>query len=145
MTRFTILLALCLTVGCKKEENAAPPTSTQTPPQAKPQQPTAAATMAAAPSESDCDKLGARTVEISMAETPAGTPPDRVAKLKAISEEAGHAIASLCKTDGWSAEAVACGLAAKDPSRECNDKLTDVQQKKMQAAVMAIFSKAAPP
>jgi hypothetical protein len=143
MKRFSILVALVCAVGCKKEENAAPPTPTQAPTEKSPKLPTAAAAMA--PSEADCDKLGARTVEISMANTPEGTLPDQVAKLRAVSEEAGHAIASLCKTDGWSAEAVACGLAAKDPSRECNDKLTDVQQKKMQAAVMAIFSKAAPP
>ena len=143
MKRFMIVVALVCVVGCKKEENAAPPTPTQAQTEKSPKLPTAAAAMA--PSEADCDKLAARTVDMSMAQTPEGTPPDRVAKLKAISEEAAHAIASLCKTDGWSADAVACGLAAKDPSRECNDKLTDVQKAKMQAAVTAIFSKAAPP
>ncbi|HUQ01425.1 MAG TPA: hypothetical protein VM261_02970 [Kofleriaceae bacterium] len=111
----------------------------------KPTPPTAAAAMANAPSPDDCDALGAKTAMLSMGETPPDTKPGRAARLQEISDEAGRAIATLCKTDGWTSEAVACGLAAKDPARECDDKLTDVQKNKMRVAVMAIFSKAAPP
>lgn len=144
MKRLLILAAVLGLVACGKKEEAASASgsaSGNAPPPAVAVEKGGKGT----PTEADCDKLGARTVEMSMAETPAGTPPDRVAKLKEISEEAGRAIATLCKTDGWSADAVACGLAAKDPSRECHDKLTETQRTKMQTQVMVIFSKAAPP
>jgi hypothetical protein len=136
--------------ACKKDPESAPAgaasgSASGTAAPEKPTPPTAAAAMAKAPSPDDCDALGAKTATLSMGETPPDTRPDRVAKLQEISDEAGRAIATLCKTDGWSAEAVACGLAAKDPGRECDDKLTDVQKQKMRVAVMAIFAKAAPP
>ena len=148
MKRLMILVAVVGLVGCsKKKEDAG--TQVASGAASGTASGSAAATggtaASAAPTEADCDTLGAKTAGMSMAETPAGTPPDRVAKLKEISDEAGRAIATLCKNDGWSAEAVACGLAAKDPGRECNDKLTDTQKTKMQAQVMAIFAKAAPP
>jgi hypothetical protein len=151
MTRPLILVLACtaLATACKKEKDAAETGSAaasgSAAATAKPVPPTAAAALAEAPSPADCDALGAKTAALSMGETPPDTRPDRVKKLQEISDEAGRAIATLCKTDGWSTEAVACGLAAKDPARECDDKLTDIQQTKMRTAVMAIFSKAAPP
>lgn len=147
MKRLTIFVGLCVALGCgkKTDQGAGSASASAAPAAASGRASATPGHAAAAPAAADCDKLGARTAEMSMGETPAGTPPDRVAKLQAISDEAGRAIATLCKTDGWSAAAVACGLAAKDPARECDDKLTDVQKKKMQVAVMAIFSKAAPP
>ena len=134
--------------ACKKEaDDGAKPSgaASGTAVPARPHPPTAAAVLAEAPSADDCDELGAKTAALAMGETPPGTRPDRAAKLQEIADEAGRAIATLCKTDGWSADAVACGLAARDPARECDAKLTDVQKQKMRVAVMAIFSKAAPP
>jgi hypothetical protein len=143
MMRLLTLAATLVLASCKKEASDAATGSASGSATA----PAAAAPKrgGGTPSADDCDKLAARTVDMSMAETPEGTPPDRVAKLKAVSEQAARAIATLCKTDGWSSEAVACGLAAKDPSRECSDKLTQVQKNKMQAQVMAIFAQVAPP
>jgi hypothetical protein len=94
------------------------------------------------PTAADCDNLGKKTSKQSMEQTPAGTSDADRAKLQALSDEAGAAIAELCKTDGWTGEAVACGLAAKDPSSECEGKLTDAQIAKMRQRVQAIFSKA---
>lgn len=144
MKRLVILVAVLALATCGKKEEAAPAGGSAAG-SAPPPGVAVAKGGKGTPTEGDCDRLGARTVEMSMAETPPGTPPDRVAKLKEISEEAGRAIATLCKTDGWSGDAVSCGLAAKDPSRECHDKLTETQRTKMQAQVMAIFAKAAPP
>src|SRR3990167_3985703 len=48
-------------------------------------------------------------------------------------ERAGLVIARLCKTDGWSGEAVACGLTARDTANECDALLTAAQKAKMAA------------
>lgn len=99
-------------------------------------------------SADDCDKLGAKTSVQSMENTPPGATDDQRAKLKALSDEAGKAIAKHCKDDGWTSEAVVCGLRSKNPQVECDDKLTADQKQKMTTEVQAIFAKAmtaAPP
>jgi hypothetical protein len=90
----------------------------------------------------DCDKLGARTAEQSMQNTPPGASELQRAKLQAVSDEAGRAIAIRCKDDGWTAAAVACGLSAKNPGVECDATLTPEQKQKMVTEVQAIFAKA---
>lgn len=92
--------------------------------------------------DQDCDRLGKKSSADSMAMTPPGTPDDQKAKLQALSDEAGNAIAALCKSDSWSGEAIACGLSAKDPATECKGLLTDAQLIKMEETVKAIFEKA---
>lgn len=96
-----------------------------------------------APSAADCDTLGAKTAVESMAMTPPGTSDDQRRVLQAISDEAGRAIATRCKADGWSADAVACGLTAKNPGAECSAKLTAEQKQKMTTDVQAVFAKGA--
>jgi hypothetical protein len=95
----------------------------------------------AATTDASCEKLGQRTVARSMEETPPGMPPDQVKVLRELSEEAGVAIAKRCKEDGWSPEAIACGVTAKNAQVECDAKLTAAQKEKMIAEVQAIFSK----
>ncbi len=97
------------------------------------------------PISGDCDRLGKKTSELSMQNTPPDTTTEMRAKLQAISDEAGLAIAELCKVDKWTADAVACGLAATDPAKECDAKLTADQKAHMQEKVMAIFAKLSPP
>lgn len=89
----------------------------------------------------DCERLGAKMTEVAMKDTPAGMSDEQKVALRKLSEEAGQAIARHCKDDGWSGEAVACGMSATDPSKECNDKLTAEQKQKMQDEVQAIFEK----
>jgi hypothetical protein len=55
-------------------------------------------------------------------------------RLENLSRETGHAIAVRCVADGWSAEAVKCGLAAKDPQLECRGERTAPPRKKMNNA-----------
>jgi hypothetical protein len=93
------------------------------------------------PTAADCDSLGKKTSKQSMEMTPPGTSDADRAKLQVMSDEAGAAIAELCKTDSWSGEAVACGLSAKNPAVECKGKLTDAQVAAMEARVQAIFTK----
>lgn len=97
---------------------------------------------AATASDDDCDKLGAKTSTQSMENTPPGVTDDQRAKLKALSDEAGKAVAKRCKDDDWTAEAVVCGLRSSNPQVECDGKLTAEQKQKMTADVQAVFSRA---
>ncbi len=98
---------------------------------------------AAPPTAADCNRLGDKTVAQAMEMTPPGTPVDKRRVLQAMSEEAGRAIATRCRDDGWSGAAVACGLAAKNPGIECSDKLTAAQKQKMTTEIQAIFARGA--
>jgi hypothetical protein len=95
--------------------------------------------------DEDCEKIGVKSAAQSMENTPPGSTDEQRAKLKALSDEAGKAITARCKADGWTAEAVVCGLRAQNPAVECDGKLTPEQVQKMRADVMAIFAKATPP
>jgi hypothetical protein len=95
----------------------------------------------AATSASDCDKLGERTVAQSMGDTPPGMGPAQVKALHGLAEEAGKAIATHCKEDGWSAKAIQCGLTSKQPQVECDALITPDQKQKMTRAVQQVFEK----
>jgi len=45
-------------------------------------------------------------------------------------------VVTSCKDDQWSAEAIHCGLTAKDPDAGCDRLLTAEQQQKMQDRMM---------
>ncbi len=91
------------------------------------------------PAAADCDALGAKMVTQSMAQAPAGIGEEERTHLQALSGQAGQVIARLCKTDGWTADAVSCGLIARDPSNDCDAKLTAAQKQKMGDEIKAIF------
>lgn len=141
MVRALAALAV-FSIACSHGDDA---TSTRAAPTAS--TPKAAAPAPAAPGgpggadPADCDRLASKLSAMSMALTPAGTPDDRRARLQQLSDEAGAAIGRLCKTDGWTQAAVTCGLAAKNPSLDCDDQLTAAQKNRMQAEVQAIFSR----
>ena len=89
----------------------------------------------------DCDRLGTKSVALAMKDTPPGMTEEQKVVLRKLAEEAGLALARHCKDDEWSGEAVACGMSATDPSKECDSKLTDGQKQKLRADVQAIFEK----
>lgn len=132
-------LALALVVGCGKGDDKAAGGGNKPPRKMGVQ------------TGQDCDRLGQKMVSLAMKDTPPGMTDEQKAALQKLSEEAGLAIARHCKDDGWTGEAVACGMSATDPSKECNDKLTAEQKQKMQDEVQVIFEKgmgavmAAPP
>jgi hypothetical protein len=62
--------------------------------------------------------------------------------------EVGRIITIRCMDDGWSAEAIACGDAAKDPQIECFHLLSSKQSQKVrdqiQASVTELLSRPGP-
>ena len=81
-----------------------------------------------------CDALGKKVTEQAKAEM--GDMKDAPPEMKKMAEEMTAKMAGIvstsCKEDKWSKEAIDCGLKAKDPEKECDDKLTDDQKKKME-------------
>jgi len=89
----------------------------------------------------ECQAIGDQTAANAIAQIPRGTDPAMRERLENLSRETGHIIAVRCVAEGWSAEAVKCGLAAKDPQLECRDKLTAAQLKRMSDEVQETWTK----
>ncbi len=144
----SIIVAALVTTGCGKKDNAAAPDPTvaaaNTPASATANPPANAPAPAdGPPTAAECDALGQRTIAGSMQQTPPGAPPEQVRQLQAMSDEAAAVIATHCKNDGWSRDAVTCGLTAADPGVACKGKLSADQVQRMTQDVQAVFTRGA--
>ncbi len=102
------LFAVAIAGGCKKEEKGG------------------------AAAGGDCAALGAKSTKDGLANIPKDVPADAKKTFEDLSKKGGDLVARLCKEDKWSAEAIKCGLTAKDAEKECADKLTPDQNKHIQ-------------
>ena len=80
-----------------------------------------------------CEAIGKKVAADAEAKMPKGDlPPEAMKQMKEMTIKMVGLIVTSCKEDNWSQAAIACGLRARDPEAECDDKLTDDQKKKMQ-------------
>jgi hypothetical protein len=83
----------------------------------------------AKPDSQDCRVIGEKAEANVVANIPADAEPSMRARLEQLGRDTGQTVRGRCEHDRWSADAVTCGLAAKDVQLECGGVLTVGQRK----------------
>ncbi len=111
------LFAAAITGGCKKDEAKG-------------------GEAAAGGGGGDCAALGAKMKKDGMAEAK-DAPAEQKKMMEEMVGKMSDVLVKACKDDKWSKEAIACGIKAKDPEKECDSLITKEQKASMEKAFAA--------
>jgi hypothetical protein len=94
----------------------------------------------AKPDTQDCRVIGEKAEANVVANIPADAEPSMHARLEQLGRDTGQIVRGRCDDDAWSAQAVTCGLAAKDVQLECSDMLTVAQREQLGGQLQAMWT-----